>query len=175
VHRTLSGGAPDTVRWRTGHCPVFPDQRAFGSHFALLLAECESFTPVKSIHLGKLVSPKICVGQFNHQNYIGTRCKPNSLSAFLFRREAIADVYCPPVSALGIQGYFLYIIYWFESHVDLFASNDCSSTTCSIPKGSCLAVASSARSQHLTSQLYAWCTVVPMMMVAARPDILRLR
>jgi hypothetical protein len=30
--------------------------------------------------LGKLVSPKICVGQFNHQNYLGTRCKPNSLS-----------------------------------------------------------------------------------------------
>jgi hypothetical protein len=33
--------------------------------------------------LGKLVSPKICVGQFNHQNYIGTRCKPNSLSLSL--------------------------------------------------------------------------------------------
>jgi hypothetical protein len=33
-----------------------------------------------SIHLGKLVSPIICVGQFNHQNYLGTRCKPNSLS-----------------------------------------------------------------------------------------------
>jgi hypothetical protein len=31
--------------------------------------------------LGKQVSPKICVGQFNHQNYIGTRCKPNFLSA----------------------------------------------------------------------------------------------
>jgi hypothetical protein len=30
--------------------------------------------------LGKLVSPIICVGQFNHQNYLGTRCKPNSLS-----------------------------------------------------------------------------------------------
>ena len=27
-----------------------------------------------------LVSPNVCVGQFNHQNYIGTRCKPNSLS-----------------------------------------------------------------------------------------------
>jgi hypothetical protein len=38
------------------------------------------FTPVLFIHLGKQVSPKICVGQFNHQNYIGTRCKPNSLS-----------------------------------------------------------------------------------------------
>jgi hypothetical protein len=22
----------------------------------------------------------ICVGQFNHQNYLGSRCKPNSLS-----------------------------------------------------------------------------------------------
>jgi hypothetical protein len=22
AHRTLSGGTPDTVRWRTGHCPV---------------------------------------------------------------------------------------------------------------------------------------------------------
>jgi hypothetical protein len=29
VHRTLSGGAPDS--------PVLPDQRAFGSHFAPLL------------------------------------------------------------------------------------------------------------------------------------------
>jgi hypothetical protein len=38
-----SSGAPNTVRWCTGHCPVYtgqsviPDQRAFGSHFALLL------------------------------------------------------------------------------------------------------------------------------------------
>jgi hypothetical protein len=28
----------------------------------------------------KLVSPIICVGQFNHQNHLGNRCKPNSLS-----------------------------------------------------------------------------------------------
>jgi hypothetical protein len=34
--------------------------------------------------LGKLVSPKICVGQFNHQNYLGTRCKPNSLSNIIY-------------------------------------------------------------------------------------------
>jgi hypothetical protein len=38
--------------------------------------------------LGKLVSPKICVGQFNHQNYIGTRCKPNSLSAAIVTEYA---------------------------------------------------------------------------------------
>jgi hypothetical protein len=37
--------------------------------------------------LGKQVSPKICVGQFNHQNYIGTRCKLNSLS-ILSRHKA---------------------------------------------------------------------------------------
>jgi hypothetical protein len=69
-------------------CPVRQTKGAFGCPFApllnpklgLLLAECEPLTPVKSIHLGKLVSPKICVGQFNHQNNIGTRCKPNSLS-----------------------------------------------------------------------------------------------
>jgi hypothetical protein len=28
----------------------------------------------------KLVSPIFCVGQFNHQNQLGNRCKPNSLS-----------------------------------------------------------------------------------------------
>jgi hypothetical protein len=28
----------------------------------------------------KLVSPIICVGQFNHQNQLENRCKPNSLS-----------------------------------------------------------------------------------------------
>jgi hypothetical protein len=37
--------------------------------------------------LGKLVSPKVWVGHFNHQNYIGTRCKPNSLSASVLDKE----------------------------------------------------------------------------------------
>jgi hypothetical protein len=27
-----------------------------------------------------LVSPNVCVGQFNHQNQLGTRCESNSLS-----------------------------------------------------------------------------------------------
>jgi hypothetical protein len=76
VHRTLSGGAPDTVRWHTGQSGA-PDQGAFGCPFALLfepfllvflLAYCEPLVPVELINLGKLVSPIICVGQFNHQN-----------------------------------------------------------------------------------------------------------
>jgi hypothetical protein len=74
VHRTLSGA---------------PDQGAFGCPFAplfelflliFLLAYCEPLVPVELINLGKLVSPIVCVGQFNHQNYLGKRWKPNSLS-----------------------------------------------------------------------------------------------
>jgi hypothetical protein len=45
-----------------------------------LLAYCEPLAPVKLIDLSKLVSPIICVGQYNHQNQLGKRCKPNSLS-----------------------------------------------------------------------------------------------
>jgi hypothetical protein len=44
------------------------------------LAYCEPLAPVKLIDSSKLVSPIICVGQFNHQNQLGKRCKPNSLS-----------------------------------------------------------------------------------------------
>jgi hypothetical protein len=76
VHRTLSGGAPNTVRWHTGQSGA-PDQGAFGCpllffveplFLVFLLAYCEPLVPVELINLGKLVSPIICVGQFNHQN-----------------------------------------------------------------------------------------------------------
>jgi hypothetical protein len=72
----VSPGAPDTVRWHTGQSGA-PDQGAFGCPFAplfepflliFLLAYCEPLVPVDLIDLGKLVSPIICVGQFNHQN-----------------------------------------------------------------------------------------------------------
>jgi hypothetical protein len=33
-----------------------------------LLAYCGPLVPVELINLGKLISPNICVGQFNHQN-----------------------------------------------------------------------------------------------------------
>jgi hypothetical protein len=45
-----------------------------------LLAYCEPLAPVELIDYSKLVSPIICVGNFNHQNQLGKRCKPNSLS-----------------------------------------------------------------------------------------------
>jgi hypothetical protein len=49
-----SSGAPDTVQWCTGHCPVRQTRGAFGCPFALLLnpilglllAKSEPFTPV---------------------------------------------------------------------------------------------------------------------------------
>jgi hypothetical protein len=62
--------------WCTGQSGA-PDQGAFGCAFAplfelflliFLLAYCEPLVPVDLINLGKLVSPIICVGQFNHQN-----------------------------------------------------------------------------------------------------------
>jgi hypothetical protein len=57
--------------------PVRQTRAAFGCPFALLfepfflvflLAYCEPLVPVELINLGKLVSPIICVGKFNHQN-----------------------------------------------------------------------------------------------------------
>jgi hypothetical protein len=40
----------------------------------------EPLAPVECIILNKLVSPIICVVQFNHQNQLGKRYKSNSLS-----------------------------------------------------------------------------------------------
>jgi hypothetical protein len=85
-------GAPDTVRWHTGQSGA-SDQGAFWDVFwslclnpflVFLLAYCEPLAPVKLIDYSKLVSPIICVGQFNYQNQLGKRCKPNSLSISLF-------------------------------------------------------------------------------------------
>jgi hypothetical protein len=76
-------GAPDTVRWHTGQFGA-PHQGAFWDVFSFLclnpflvflLAYCEPLAPVKLIDYSKLVSPIICVGQFNHQNQLGNRCK----------------------------------------------------------------------------------------------------
>jgi hypothetical protein len=90
-------GAPDTVRWHTGQSGA-PDQGAFGCPFAplfepflliFLLAYCEPLVPVELINLGKLVSPFICVGQFNHQNQfrnIGVSLIPFHLPTVLVTR-----------------------------------------------------------------------------------------
>jgi hypothetical protein len=74
-------GAPDS--------PVRQTREHFGYPFALFV-EPKSWSfywlSVNLWHLynlytrAKLVSPIICVGKFNHQNQLGTRCKPNSLS-----------------------------------------------------------------------------------------------
>jgi hypothetical protein len=55
-----------------------------------LLAYCEPLLPVELIDLGKLVTPIICVGQFNHQNQF--RKKPNSLS--MSTVHLVARAYC---------------------------------------------------------------------------------
>jgi hypothetical protein len=112
VHRTLSGGTPDS--------PVRQTRAHFGYPFALLV-EPNSWSfywlSVNLWHLynlytrEKLVSPIICVGQFNHQNQLGNRCKPNSLSAVLFlgvwvrvaisKRRTVLGVLCSHLSTIG--------------------------------------------------------------------------
>jgi hypothetical protein len=89
-------GAPDTVRWCTGHCSVAHRtvrcarpgclwvvfcSLCLNPFFVFLLAYCEPLASVKLIDWSKLVSPIVCVGQFNHQNQFRKRCKPISLSA----------------------------------------------------------------------------------------------
>jgi hypothetical protein len=86
-----SPGTPDTVRWHTGQSGA-PDQGTLRLSLALFV-EPNSWSlywlSVNLWHLynlytrAKLVSPIICVGQFNHQNQLGNRCKPNSLSVVL--------------------------------------------------------------------------------------------
>jgi hypothetical protein len=88
VYRTQSGGAPDTVRCHTGQSGA-PNQGCLRLSLALFV-EPNSWSfywlSVNLWHLynfhtrAKLVSPIICVGQFNHQNQLGIGCKPNSLS-----------------------------------------------------------------------------------------------
>jgi hypothetical protein len=92
-------GAPDTVRWCTGHYPVAHRtvrcarrgcllvvfcSLCLNPFLVFLLAYCEPLAPVELIDWSKLVSPIICVGQFNHQNQLGKRCKPNSLSIVMY-------------------------------------------------------------------------------------------
>jgi hypothetical protein len=68
--------APDTVRWHTRQSGA-PDQGSFRFPFCSFLLRpnlifwlvcVEPLAPVEYIILNKLVSPIICVGQFNHQN-----------------------------------------------------------------------------------------------------------
>jgi hypothetical protein len=74
-------GAPDTVRCaRPGCLWVVFCSLCLNPFLVFLLAYCEPLAPIKLIDWSKLVSPIICVGQFNHQNQLGKRCKPNSLS-----------------------------------------------------------------------------------------------
>jgi hypothetical protein len=72
-------GAPDTVRWYTGQSGA-PDQGTLWFPFCsfilnpnlfFLLVCVEPLAPVEYIIYSKLVSPIICVGQFNHQNHLG--------------------------------------------------------------------------------------------------------
>jgi hypothetical protein len=66
-----ASGAPDTVRWRLGHTSADFSSLYLNPLSVFLLVCCEPLAPVELIISSKLVSPIICVGQFNHQNQLG--------------------------------------------------------------------------------------------------------
>jgi hypothetical protein len=81
VHRTLSGGTLDS--------PVRQTRAAFGCLLlflfepclVLFIGLCCTFGTCRTYNLEQtIVSPIICVGQFNHQNHLG-----KGLSLFLFQ------------------------------------------------------------------------------------------
>ena len=95
-----SPGAPDTVRWHTGQSGA-PDQGCLRLSLALFV-EPNSWSfywlSVNLWHLynlytrAKLVSPIICVGQFNHQNHLGKGLNPISLSPPTLNARTTTDL-----------------------------------------------------------------------------------
>jgi hypothetical protein len=96
VHQTLSG-APDQGTLRLS-LALFVEPNSWSFYWL----------SVNLWHLynlytrAKLVSPIICVGQFNHQNQLGTRCKPNSLSTSLVV-ERVDDAGAPAGDTSGVD------------------------------------------------------------------------
>jgi hypothetical protein len=76
AHRTVRCAKP----W---HTSIIPCSFCWTLFLVFLFAFCEALSPVELIDWSKLVSPIIYVGHFNHQNQLGNRCKPNSLSILL--------------------------------------------------------------------------------------------
>jgi hypothetical protein len=107
-------GATDTVWWCTGHCPVAhrtvrcarPRHTSvvfcslcLNPFLVFLLVCCEPLAPVKLIISSKLVSPIICVGQFNHQNQLG---KGVSLFPFHMLVTSFQGFQMKPVTAQAL-------------------------------------------------------------------------
>jgi hypothetical protein len=71
VHRTLSGGAPDSPVRQTRAPSVVFCSFYLNPFLDFLLVCVEPLAPVELMIYNKLVSPIICVGQFKHQNHLG--------------------------------------------------------------------------------------------------------
>jgi hypothetical protein len=82
AHRTVRCARP-------GHTLVVFCSLCLNPFLVFLLVCCEPLAPVKLIIYSKLVSPIICVGQFNHQNQLG-----KGVSLFPFQDVYHHDFYC---------------------------------------------------------------------------------
>jgi hypothetical protein len=92
VHRTVWCARP-------GHTLVVFCSLCLNPFLVFLLVCCEPLAPVKLIISSKLVSPIICVGQFNHQNQLG---KGVSLFPFHMLVTSFQGFQMKPVTAQAL-------------------------------------------------------------------------
>jgi hypothetical protein len=92
VHRTVWCARP-------GHTLVVFSSLCLNPFLVFLLVCCEPLAPVKLIISSKLVSPIICVGQFNHQNQLG---KGVSLFPFHMLVTSFQGFQMKPVTAQAL-------------------------------------------------------------------------
>jgi hypothetical protein len=92
AHRTVRCARP-------GHTSVVFCSLCLNPFLVFLLVCCEPLAPVKLIISSKLVSPIICVGQFNHQNQLG---KGVSLFPFHMLVTSFQGFQMKPVTAQAL-------------------------------------------------------------------------
>jgi hypothetical protein len=81
AHRTVRCARP-------GHTSVIPCSFVEPNSWSFYWLSVNLWHLYNLYTRAKLVSPIICVGQFNHQNHLGNRCKPNSLSPCLIHNNS---------------------------------------------------------------------------------------
>jgi hypothetical protein len=98
----------------------------------------------------------ICVGQFNHQNQLGNKCKPNSLSVCMYARYQSDPKECHLVAVKRILRYFVStpcfgIWYPKGSNFDLIGYSDSDYAGCKVDRKS-----TSGTCQFLGRSLVSW-------------------
>jgi hypothetical protein len=101
AHRTVRCARP-------GHTSVSFCSFLLKPNLFFLLVSVEPLTPVDHVIYSKIVSPIICVGQFNHQNHLGKGLSLFPFHVSCLRRllEAVQGSVQPAdqIQTIGVEG-----------------------------------------------------------------------